>query len=195
MALALSCGRSNAQAQLLSDCTACALARPSCGASWVLWALAPKSLKSAPLSETKTLCTSGKREPGQRLKKVQREGRLIVFVDESGISERSTRMRTWAPKGQTPIIQFLFNWHHISVIAGLTPTNCLFRLQEGSIKKEEIVEFLKALKAQLKQKLLVIWDGLKAHRSRLVREYVDSQERHIQIVFLPPYAPNLNPVE
>lgn len=71
--------------------------------------------------------------------------------------------RTWAPKGQTPVIQFHFNWNHVSVIAGLTRTNCLFRLHEGSIKKEEIVEFLKALKARLKRPLLIIWDGLKAH--------------------------------
>jgi transposase len=120
---------------------------------------------------------------------------LIVFVDESGISERPTRVRTWAPKGQTPIIQFHFNWNHVSVIAGLTRTNCLFRLHEGSIKKEEIVDFLKALKAHLKQPLLVIWDGLKAHRSRLVREYLDGLGGHIQIAFLPPYAPDLNPVE
>ncbi len=45
-------------------------------------------------------------------------------------------MRTWAPKGQTPIIQFHFNWTHISVIAGLSRSNCLFRLHEGSVKKE-----------------------------------------------------------
>ncbi|MBK5091857.1 IS630 family transposase [Burkholderia sp. R-69927] len=128
-------------------------------------------------------------------KKPRRESRLIVFVDESGISERPTRVRTWAPKGQTPIIQFHFNWNHVSVIAGLTRTNCLFRLHEGSIKKEEIVEFLKALKAHLKQPLLVIWDGLKAHRSRLVREYLDRLDGHIQIAFLPPYAPDMNPVE
>jgi len=55
--------------------------------------------------------------------------------------------------------------------AALTRTNCLFRLHQDSIKKEEIVEFLKALKAHLKQPLLVIWDGLKAHPSPLVREY------------------------
>ena len=128
-------------------------------------------------------------------KKAQREGRLIVFVDESGISERPTRVRTWALKGQTPIIQFHFNWNHVSVIAGLSRNNFLFRLHEGSIKKEEIVEFLKALKTHLKQPLLVIWDGLKAHRSRWVREYLDSLNGHIQIAFLPPYAPDMNPVE
>jgi transposase len=128
-------------------------------------------------------------------KKAQREGRLIVFVDESGISERPTRVRTWSPKGQTPVIQFHFNWNHVSVIAGLTRTNFLFRLHEGSIKKEQIVEFLKALKAHLTQPLLIIWDGLKAHRSRLVRDHLDNLNGHIQIAFLPPYAPDLNPVE
>lgn len=140
-------------------------------------------------------CTAGSAAPGQRLKKAQREGRLIVFVDESGISERPTRVRTWAPKGQTPTIQFHFNWTHVSVIAGLTPSNCLFRLHEGSIKKEELVEFLKALKAHLKRPLLVIWDGAKTHRSHVVRNYLDSLDGHIQIAFLPPYAPDLNPVE
>jgi hypothetical protein len=45
-------------------------------------------------------------------------------VDESGISECPTRVRTWAPKGQTPIIQFHFNWNPVSLIAGLTRTNC-----------------------------------------------------------------------
>ena len=85
-----------------------------------------------------------------------------------------TRVRTWAAIGQTPVIQFHFNWNHVWVIAGLTRTNCWFRLHEGSIKKEEIVEFLKALKVHLQQPLLVIWDGLKAHRSRLVREYLDT---------------------
>ncbi len=41
----------------------------------------------------------------------------------------------------------------------------------------------------------MIWDGLKAHRNRLVREYQDSLDGHIQVAFLPPYAPDMNPVE
>jgi transposase len=111
-------------------------------------------------------------------KKAKREGRLFVIVDES-------------------IIQFHFNWNHVSVIAGLTHTNtnCLFRLHEGSIKKKEIVGFLKALKAHLKQPLLIIWDSLRAHRSRLVRECLDRFDGHIQIAFLSPYAPDISPVE
>jgi transposase len=92
------------------------------------------------------------------------------------------------------VIYFHFNCNHVSVIAGLIRTNCLLRPHEGSMKKK-FVEFLKALKAHLKMLLMVIWDGLKAHRSRLVREYLDSLTGHIQIAFLPLYAPNLNAVQ
>ena len=45
------------------------------------------------------------------------------------------------------------------------------------------------------RKLLIIWDRLQAHRSRLVRDYVDTEGGDIQLEFLPPYAPELNPVE
>ena len=118
-----------------------------------------------------------------------------MFVDESGLSERPTRVRTWAPRGQTPVVQFHFNWKQLSIIAGLTLHSCCFRLFPGTIKSEQIVTFLKALRRQLRQRLLIIWDGLRAHRSRLVRDYVDSTRGRLQLAFLPPYAPELNPVE
>lgn len=120
---------------------------------------------------------------------------MILFIDESGLSERPTRVRTWAPKGQTPVIEFHFNWTHISAIAALSPTDCLFRLHKGSIKKEQHVEFLKALRAHFKQPLLIIWDGLKGHHSKLVREYLDATGGDVQMAFLPSYSPDLNPAE
>lgn len=101
-------------------------------------------------------------------------------MDESDISERLTRVRIWAPKGQKPVIQFDFNLNHVSVIAGLTRTNCQFRLHEGSVKMEEIVEFLEALKAQFRQSLLVVWGRWKTHRSRLLRDYLDTLNGQIR---------------
>jgi transposase len=93
------------------------------------------------------------------------------------------------------VVQFCFNWDHISVIAGMHFTGVCFRLHEGSVRKEQVVEFLKALKAHYRRPLLIVWDGAKPHRSHLVRDYVDSTEGHLQIESLPPYAPELNPVE
>ncbi|MGA7179592.1 MAG: IS630 family transposase [Thiobacillaceae bacterium] len=128
-------------------------------------------------------------------KKPRKEGRVIVFIDESNLSEQPTRVRTWAPKGQTPIIQFHFNWKQLSMMAGLSFTNAYFRFHEGTIRSAQIVEFLKALVKQVGRRLLIVWDGLRAHRSRLVREYVDGLKGRVALAFLPPYAPDLNPVE
>jgi transposase len=44
-------------------------------------------------------------------------------------------------------------------------------------------------------KLLIVWDGLPAHRSRLVWEFVRQQKGRLWLEFLPAYAPELNPVE
>ena len=81
------------------------------------------------------------------------------------------------------------------MVAGITYWRFYFRLFPGTIKGPQIVEFLTALKAQIKRKLLIVWDGLGVHKSRLVREYLESLKGHIQIEFLPSYAPELNPTE
>jgi len=130
------------------------------------------------------------------LKKIAaRQRRIIVFIDESGLSERPCRARTWAPKGQTPVLQYTFSWKQLSVIAGTSFVRFYFRLFAGSIKAPQVVEFLKALSDTIGRKLLIVWDNLRAHRSRLVREYVESQRGAIALEYLPPYAPELNPVE
>ena len=114
-------------------------------------------------------------------KNAAKQGRTIVFVDESGLSERPTRVRTWAPRGQTPVLQYHFNWHQLSVMAGLSVRRFYFRLFPGAIRGPQVIEFLKALRTQLRRPLLVLWDGLPAHRSRLVRDYLESLDGAIQI--------------
>ena len=104
-------------------------------------------------------------------------------------------MRTWALIGQTPVIQFHFNWKHVSAVAGLTRSSFLFRLYDGAVKSTQIVEFLKGLRAHLKRKLLIVWDGAAQHRSRIVRDYLDSTQGTLQMALLPAYSPELNPVE
>jgi transposase len=104
-------------------------------------------------------------------------------------------VRTWAPRGQTPVLQYHFNWSQLSVIAGITSRRFYFRLFPGAIKGPQIIEFLNALGHQIRKPLLVIWDGLPAHRSALVREYLEALKGAIQIEQLPAYAPELNPTE
>jgi hypothetical protein len=55
-----------------------------------------------------------------RIKKALCERRTLVFIDESGVSERAPRVRTWAPRGQTSVLQHHFNCQVLSAAAGIT---------------------------------------------------------------------------
>jgi transposase len=104
-------------------------------------------------------------------------------------------VRTWSPKGQTPVLEFNFNWDKLSAIAGLSWKSFYFRLYEGSITSERVVEFLGHLQRHVPGKLFIVWDGASIHRSKLIREYVAGLHGNIWLERLPVYAPELNPVE
>ena len=74
--------------------------------------------------------------------------------------------------------------------------NFYFRVYAGAVKKEQVRDFLQALVRHLRaRRCWVVWDRLPAHRSRLVQDYIASLQGWIATAYLPPYAPELNPVE
>ena len=78
---------------------------------------------------------------------------------------------------------------------GNNPT-LFFHLQPGSMDKYDFLKFLKDVKTEMKgKKLLLIWDRLPAHRSKLVMDYVREQKAWLRIEHYPAYAPELSPVE
>ncbi len=119
-----------------------------------------------------------------------REGRTIVFVDESGLSQRPARKRTWAPEGQTPVLEFNFNWKKLSAIAGVSLTSVYFELHEGSVKSAEVVAFLKHLRSRIRKPITIIWDGLRAHWSKEVRAMSKPSAVPSNLSNFPPMPPN-----
>jgi transposase len=73
--------------------------------------------------------------------------------------------------------------------------NFYFRLFPGTIRSPPVIEFLEHLLRHIPGKLLVVWDGLTGHRSRMTWEFIRQQRRRLWVEFLPGYAPELNPVE
>jgi hypothetical protein len=78
----------------------------------------------------------------EALKNCARESRTIVFIDESGVSERPHRVRAWAPKGKTPVLQYNFTWNQLSAVVAITFWNIYFKLVRGAVRTPEIVAFL-----------------------------------------------------
>ncbi len=72
---------------------------------------------------------------GRPLKKAYQEGRTIVFIDESGLSQRPHRCRTWAPRGETPVLEVSL-WKTISVAAAMTLWNYFVFQKQRSPKNK-----------------------------------------------------------
>ena len=69
-------------------------------------------------------------------------------------------------------------------------------MQERAFKGEDIVRFLKHLLRRIKGKLLLIWDGLPAHRGQVVKQFLrQGAAKRLRLERLPGYAPDLNPDE
>ena len=123
----------------------------------------------------------------------------IAFVDESGISERPTVRRTWALRGKTPVIASAGHWNVRSVIgaiicgANLDHPKFYLAIVAGAVHKEDDARFLKQLRRHERGRLILIWDNLAGHKSKLARD--TAAEKHIELEYFPSYAPELNPVE
>ena len=120
-----------------------------------------------------------------------------MFVDETGVYLLPSIVKTWAPKGQTPILSNPLSRDHWSIIGAITPTGKLYcLLYPHSIKGDQVVQFLRHLLRPVTGKLLVIWDGLSAHHSHSVKDFLSAGgTARIHLQRLPSYAPDLNPQE
>jgi transposase len=133
-----------------------------------------------------------------RLKaEAHRQRRTLVFVDESGFYLLPGKVRTYAPEGHTPVLHEWQTRDHLSVMGGVTPTGKLYVLvRQESLNGLHTIEFLKHLIRHIGRRLLVIWDGSPIHRRAAVKEFLASAAgRGVRVERLPPYAPELNPVE
>ena len=106
--------------------------------------------------------------------------------------------RTWAPRGQTPVMYSWDRHDRLSVIAALSLSaysrrvSLYFAVQEKNVKAEEVEAFLRLVQRSLGRKLIVVMDRWAVHRKAAKSLFGDQR---FWIEYLPPYAPDLNPVE
>ena len=128
--------------------------------------------------------------------KARREHRDLVFVDESGFYLLPGVVKTYAPKGQTPIQDEWQTRDPLSVLGGVTTEGRVYSLvRPTSWNGLQSIEFLVHLGHLVGDRLLVLWDGSPIHRRAAVLEFVAEAGGKIHLEPLPPYAPDLNPVE
>ena len=126
--------------------------------------------------------------------KAEAEGRTILFVDEAGFYLLPFVARTYAPRGQTPVLRAPLTRDHLSAISAVTPDGRLFtHVRREAFRGPAIVAFLRQLLRQVRGKLLVIWDGAPIHHCQPVKDFLAAGAAHrLHLERLPGYAPELN---
>lgn len=108
--------------------------------------------------------------------------------------------RTWAPKGETPILSSWDRHDRLSVITGITVSpvrhrfGLYFRVHSQNITFEQVGEFITLLHQQLRRKFILVLDRFSAHR-KAVRLLWEAHPDWFEVEWLSAYAPELNPVE
>ena len=116
-----------------------------------------------------------------------------MYLDETGSSLKTTVRRTWAPKGQTPIIQTCLNWSNLSIIGAITTDGRVFQhTYRHTVRAVHVIAFLTHVLRHVHG--IVILDRAGIHRAKAIGAFLEEHPR-LTLAFLPPYGPELNPVE
>ena len=129
-------------------------------------------------------------------KRAKKLGATIYFEDESGIRSDFHAGTTWSPKGQTPVIKVTGARFRTNMVAAISTRGHLrFMVNQGTVTADVLCDFLKRLMHNAQQPIFLIWDGHPTHKSKKVRECIESFEGKLEMYFLPSYSPELNPTE
>jgi transposase len=108
--------------------------------------------------------------------------------------------RTWGPKGQTPLFYAWERYDRLSVISAITVSperhrlKLYFRARRHNLRTAEVRRFLASLHRRRPRGMILILDRWGVHRSA-ARQHLDRFGKTDGVEWLPPYAPELNPVE
>ena len=123
---------------------------------------------------------------GRLLRKDRVQGGEIHWADEICLSNQANYGRSFAPKGQTPVIQRPARRFSQSVISSLTNRGKLrFMIDEGALKAPIFLNFLQRLVREAARKLFVIVDNLPVHRAHRVTAWVQDHADQIELFYLP----------
>lgn len=126
----------------------------------------------------------------------KRDGAAIYFWDELGFRADSVQGKTWAPIGQTPVVNVPGQRQGISAASAVSAKGAFwFATYHGALNGESFVELLKKLMHRRKKPLRLVLDGLPAHKTKAVKTYIASTQGRLTLHILSGYAPELNPDE
>jgi transposase len=128
--------------------------------------------------------------------RAEAENAEIFFGDESAIRSDHHAGTTWAPKGQTPVVRTTGQRFRLNMLSAISSKGSLnFMVCTGRVAAPQFCEFLDRLMHGRRRKVFLIVDGHAMHKARRVQEHVARWDGKLELFYLPPYSPELNPDE
>ena len=129
-------------------------------------------------------------------KRAKKRGAMIFFLDEAGFQSDPPLGRTYGLKGHTPVVPSSGQRQSINVISAVNASGAFWAATyTGKLDSEAFVIFLRNFMKGRRNKVFLVVDGHPAHKAKIVKEYVAGTQGRLELHFLPPYAPDLNPDE
>jgi hypothetical protein len=124
------------------------------------------------------------------------DAKQLVFVDEMGTNTSLAPLYGWSRRGERAHLKAPRNWGtNLTLLASITRGGmgpCL--VVEGATTREVFEAYLEhVLAPSLRPGQVVAMDNLSSHKGGRVKELIES--RGCELLFLPPYSPDLNPIE
>jgi transposase len=129
-------------------------------------------------------------------KRAKQAGAMIFFLDEAGFQSDPPLGRTYGLKGKTPVVVTSGQRQSINVISAVNAQGAFWAATyTGKLNAESFIAFLKNFMKGRPGRVFLVVDGHPAHKANTVKQYVQSLKGRLELHFLPPYAPDLNPDE
>jgi len=118
----------------------------------------------------------------------------LWFVDETGLQLQTTLRKVVAPRGSKPTLRVTPSKESIRIIGALRKSGQFLWRIVPTVNQEIVKQMLRWVKRRKGTgRSYVIWDQAGSHQARSVQEL--AYKKGIHLIFLPPYSPELNPVE
>jgi len=161
------------------------------------WGLTPqKPVKQAYEQNPKAVQRWLDEEYPEIKSQAKQEKAEIYWGDETGIRSDSQHERGYAPKGKTPVIRLNAKRSSTNMISAVNNQGKVrFKIFEGSMNTDVLIDFCKRLIKSAKRKVYLILDNLRVHHAKLFKAWLQEHKDEIDVFYLPSYSPELNPDE
>jgi transposase len=129
-------------------------------------------------------------------KRAAKEDAVIYFADETGMRSDHQAGKSYAPKGQTPVIKRTGQRFSLNMISAISNRGHLqFMILDGRFNGEVFQTFLQQMIKYSRKKIYLVIDGHPAHKTKMLNAWLLENGTRIEVFFLPAYSPELNPQE